>query len=143
MTLIAFHNADVSFSLQQKTQLKLFLASLFKQEDKPLSQLTYIFCSDDYLLTINNNFLQHDYYTDIITFCLSEATQPVEGEIYISIHRVKENAKTHKTSTKHEMLRVMFHGALHLCGYKDKTKKQVIEMRSKEDYYLSSFLSNN
>ena len=102
--------------------------------------MNYIFCSDEYLLEVNNNFLQHDFYTDIITFDLSlSKTSPTIGEIYISVDRVKENAITHKTSFELELHRVIFHGALHLCGYKDKTKKDALLMRDKEEDCLSMY----
>jgi rRNA maturation RNase YbeY len=88
---------------------------------------------------MNRDFLQHDYYTDIITFGLSEKGQPVEAEVYISLDRVKDNAKTHGTTQTNETLRVIFHGALHLCGYKDKRKSEITVMRQKEDQYLRLF----
>lgn len=102
-------------------------------------ELSYVFCTDEYLLTINRDFLQHDYYTDIITFELSEPGQPVMGEIYISIDRVRDNAKIHQESFQRELHRVIFHGALHLCGYRDKTKKEQEEMRRKENEYLKRY----
>ena len=88
------------------------------------------------LLKINQDFLQHNYYTDIITFGLQEPGQPIEAEIYISIDRVKDNAIQHGVGYENEMMRVLFHGALHLCGYKDKKKSEIQEMRAKEDQYL-------
>lgn len=88
---------------------------------------------------MNRDFLQHDYYTDIITFGLSEKNQPIEAEIYISIDRVKDNAKTLENNYQQEMLRVIFHGALHLCGFKDKTKSEISVMRAKEDQYLQQY----
>jgi len=101
-----------------------------------LSSLTYIFCSDDYLLEINQGFLQHDFYTDIITFDYSTKTE-VESEIYISIDRVNENASVLNVSLEQELHRVMVHGVLHLCGLKDKTKAQQAEMRAAEDKQIS------
>src|SRR5262249_55479836 len=89
-----------SISLGERTRLKRFLAALFRKEKTPLSELQYIFCSDDYLLDINWQFLQHDYYTDIVTFNLAEKGQAISGEIYISIHRVKENAKDFGSSVR-------------------------------------------
>ncbi len=102
--------------------------------------VNYIFCSDEKLLQVNRDFLQHDYYTDIITFELSGKNRPVEAEIYISVDRVRDNAKTHGTSVKEELHRVIFHGALHLCGYKDKTKSQARVMREMEEKYLKLYL---
>ena len=136
MQIIYFRNADKKFICPNKTGLKQFIVRLFKNEKKVINELTYVFCTDEYLLDINRNFLQHDYYTDIITFDLSENPHEIIGEIYISLDRVKENAAEHETSLKEETLRVLFHGALHLCGYKDKTKAQIIEMRHKEEQYL-------
>ena len=127
-------------TLKNRKSLKLFIASLFKQEGKKLSSLTYIFCSDDYLLNINKKYLAHHYYTDIISFDLSETKMsPTIGEIYISTDRVKENADGYTVSVTQEIHRVIFHGALHLCGYNDKTKAQKKTMRLKEDFYLSKY----
>jgi probable rRNA maturation factor len=136
MTKISFQTGDQRFSFANKSELKLFIDLLFKKEKKKYFSIRYIFCSDNMLLQLNKDFLDHDYYTDIITFRLSELDEPIEAEIYISIDRVKDNAKTLGLSYKNEMLRVLFHGALHLCGYKDKTKSEILEMRSKEDRYL-------
>jgi rRNA maturation RNase YbeY len=91
------------------------------------------------LLNINKTFLKHDYFTDIITFDLSEGFVEIVGEVYISIHRVRDNARSLRTNVTNELLRVLFHGALHLCGYKDKKKSEITIMREKEDYYLSLF----
>ncbi|MDD2794130.1 MAG: rRNA maturation RNase YbeY [Sediminibacterium sp.] len=139
MAKISFNTGDRPFVFQQKTPLKQFIESIFKKEKKQLAGLRYVFCSDDMLLDINRNFLQHDYFTDIISFGLSEKREPIEGEIYISIDRVKDNAQMLGVTFKEEILRVLFHGALHLCGYKDKTKSEIITMRAKEDQYLQLF----
>ena len=104
-----------------------------------VDSLVYIFCDDEYLLNINRRFLKHDYYTDIITFDLSEEGSSIIGEIYISIDRVNENAAIHGSTTEQEINRVIFHGVLHLCGYKDKTAKQKLTIRKKEDKYLREF----
>ncbi len=132
-----FYEALVS--LRDRNKLKLFIKEIFRKEKKKLSGLNYIFCSDKRLLEINRQFLQHDYYTDIITFELSPAGTPVEGEIYISIDRVKDNARQHQSTFTRELHRVIFHGVLHLCGYKDKTTTQEKVMREKEDYYLDRY----
>jgi rRNA maturation RNase YbeY len=138
--LIQFHFLlPVSFT--QRTLAKDVIRDLFKKEKTRLQQLQYIFCSDEYLLEINKQHLNHNYYTDIITFDLSETPNAVTGEIYISIDRVKENAQTYKVPFKQELLRVIFHGALHLCGYKDKTEKDQAVMRKAEDKYLQYYLS--
>ena len=135
-----FTSADRPFRFTNKTLLKNFVDGIFVKEKRCLDSLVYVFCSDAFLLNINNTFLQHDYYTDIISFNLSEQPKQLIGEIYISIDRVKDNAVQLKTSYSNEMLRVIFHGALHLCGYKDKTKADIAMMRSKEDYYLARYL---
>ena len=136
MASIQFRSADRQLSLPGKTYLKAFIISLFKKEKHPLNNITYVFCSDDFLLQMNNDFLQHDYFTDIITFGLSGKGEPVEAEIYISIDRVKDNARNLGVSFADEVCRVIFHGALHLCGYKDKKKSEIAIMRDKEDQYL-------
>lgn len=114
------------------------IIAIFSKEKILLNRLDYVFCSDEYLLKINQKFLKHDYYTDIITFDLSE-TKKTQGEIYISIDRVRENAVLNSVFFKEELVRVLFHGALHLCGYKDKKKEEIVLMRKKENYYLNYF----
>lgn len=140
MKRIMFRYADRRLTLAQKTAIQEFVEKLFTKEKTPLARINYIFCSDEYLLAINRSFLQHDYYTDIITFGLSAPGEPVEAEIYISTERVKDNAGQLDISFRDEMLRVIFHGALHLCGYKDKRKADIALMRKKEDHYLKLFL---
>jgi probable rRNA maturation factor len=125
--------------LKDRTSLKTFLPTVFRQHKKQLSNLTYIFCSDDYLLAINKAHLQHNFYTDIITFNLSETPKQIIGEIYISTDRVRENAASLGVSIKEELHRVIFHGALHLCGYKDKSARHLKEMRAAEDRYLKIY----
>ncbi len=140
MASIKFYSADIPFvPLSNKTSLKSFLAHLFKKEQKNLSALTYVFTTDKTLLDINLRYLRHDTLTDIITFNLSESTEEIIGEVYISVERVKDNAPVYKTSFRNELLRVIFHGALHLCGYKDKKKSEITIIRQKEDHYLSLF----
>ncbi|MBI2730373.1 MAG: rRNA maturation RNase YbeY [Sphingobacteriales bacterium] len=117
--------------------LKVFLAEIFKREKTKLLSLNYIFCSDVYLLQINMKYLQHNYFTDIITFSMSDSSDLVVGEIYISIDRVSENAQFYEVSFQNELQRVIIHGALHLCGYKDKTKAQKSVMRALEDKYMN------
>jgi probable rRNA maturation factor len=132
---VTFHFLQ-SIQLTNRRALKAFIPTIFKREKVPFRSLTYIFCSDDYLLNINRQYLNHDYYTDIITFDLSEGEKGTVGEIYISIDRVKDNARQFKTSLSEELHRVIFHGALHLCGYKDKTAREEKLMRDKEAEYL-------
>jgi probable rRNA maturation factor len=128
------------FSFPKRNQLKGFLQLLFKKENKKLSYLNIIFCTDDGLLQINRQFLQHDYYTDIITFPLSAKNEPVEAEIYISIDRVRENARKEGASFQSELHRVIFHGCLHLTGYNDKSSQQIKSMREAEARYLRLYL---
>ena len=135
---IQFHLIK-AISLRDRTRLKAFLRLLFQKEKIKLIELQYIFCSDDRLLEINKQFLNHDYYTDIITFNLSGANQPINAEIYISVDRVRENAREFKTSLSKELHRVIFHGALHLCGYTDKRERAEKEMRKMEDEYLNLY----
>ena len=136
---VCFFFEEKNFSLENRAQLKTFIESLFKKEKKKLSSINYIFCSDKKLLEINRKFLNHDFYTDIITFNLSELDS-TQAEIYISIDRVRDNAKSLNISFKSELHRVVFHGALHLCGYKDKIRAERIKMRQKEEFYLSKYL---
>lgn len=139
MSKVFFHSADRSLRFKNKTLLKNFITELFNQENKSLKRVDYIFCSDEYLLDLNQRSLQHDYYTDILTFPLSEKESEVVGEIYISTDRVRENSIQHNTSFDNEILRVIFHGALHLCGYNDHSKKDQQKMRRKEDHYIDMF----
>jgi probable rRNA maturation factor len=126
-------------SLQNRRGIKSTLTTLFKKEGKKLGELQYIFVSDARLLEINRQFLHHDFYTDIITFPLSLPGQPIIAEIYISVDRVKENAGEFGSTIKSELLRVIFHGALHLCGYGDKTLKEEKKMREMEEKYLDFY----
>ncbi len=137
---IHFHFLEGGLTLSDRGRLKLFIASLFKKERKRLAEIHYVFCSDDYLLEVNRQFLQHDFYTDIITFDLSEPTdQAINAEIYISVDRVRDNAHQFSSSLKNELHRVIFHGALHLCGYGDKKKGEALLMRKMEDKYLGLY----
>jgi len=139
-TTISFNKADKSITLGNRVALKAFLEKQLKKEGIRIECLQYVFCSDKYLLDINKQFLNHDYYTDIISFDLSETKGVLIGDIYISVDRVKENAKTMKTTQGNELLRVIFHGALHFCGYKDKKPADAKLMRSMEDKWLRAYL---
>ena len=122
---------------KHRTALKSFLLDSAVTNNRPISYLNIIFCTDEYLLSINQDFLKHDYYTDIVTFDLSPSiAHPIEGELYISIDRVRDNARALGVPAMHELRRVILHGALHLCGYKDKLKKDQALIRQKEDRYL-------
>jgi rRNA maturation RNase YbeY len=136
---VYFFFDKVVISLENRQVLKRYIESMFKKEKRKLGYLTYIFCSDKKLLKINQDYLKHNYYTDILSFDLSEQNTPIRGEIYISIDRVKENAKNIGISFKNELHRVIFHGALHLCGYQDKTSDGKRQMREKEDLSLQFY----
>ncbi len=144
MTNISTHKVyffcqSITITLKNRNALKLFIERLFKKEGKKLQVINFVFCSDERLLEMNQEYLNHDYYTDIISFDLSEDKTTVVGDIYISYERVKENAKNLNTTLMNELHRVIFHGALHLCGYKDKTKSDIAQMRGKEEEYLSLY----
>lgn len=139
MEKVHFLQADRRAPLRAHGPVKAMVERIFRMEKTSLGGVNYIFCSDEYLLTINRDFLQHDYYTDIITFGLSAPGMPVEAEIYISVDRVRDNAANLGETVKQELLRVIFHGALHLCGYRDKKKSEITIMREKEERYLRLF----
>ena len=136
---VRFFSNDVQTSLRNRSTLKEFIESIFKKENKGLDFINYIFCSDKNLLTINKKFLNHDFYTDVITFNLSENNQHISAEVYVSIDRVRDNAKKIGTSINSELHRVLFHAALHLCGYDDKKKIEIERMRRKEEELLAKY----
>jgi probable rRNA maturation factor len=125
--------------LRKKKRLKAFLAYLAKKEGKKIDQVAYIFCTDAFLLRLNKKFLAHKYLTDILTFNLSEDTNKIKAEIYISYDRIKANSTFYKTTSTDELHRVIFHGILHLCGYRDKTSTEKLKMRRKENFYLTLY----
>ncbi len=141
MQKVQFYFLDRKPTLKERTRLKLFIEKLFMLEKKKLGNLSYVFCSDKHLLGINKDFLKHDFYTDVITFDLSPSKNEIEGEVYLSVDRIKDNAKQLVISYKEEMHRVIFHGALHLCGYKDKNKSDILMMRQKEEKYLQMYFN--
>ena len=136
---INFTPHEVKVNLKNKTKLKAFIKERFAKEGQKLKNLQYVFCTDEYLLELNKQFLQHDTFTDIVTFELGTEPGVTEGEIYISVERVRENATKFDVSEEQELHRVIFHGALHLCGYKDKSKEQSATMRKKENEYLKLY----
>ena len=136
---IYFFYKDVKITFHERRRVKSFIPHIFLMHKKRLDSLTCIFCTDAELLAINQQFLKHNYYTDIITFNLAPEAKEICGEIYISVERVRENAALHKTNFKEELLRVIFHGVLHLCGFKDKTVKEKALMRAKEAYFLNAY----
>jgi probable rRNA maturation factor len=137
MPVIQFFEEDISYKIKNKKSLRQWITQTITAEGFQLKELTYIFCSDDYLLHINQQYLNHDTYTDIITFDNSDLEKTVTGDIFISADRIRENAlKFSKTETD-ELHRVMVHGVLHLLGYKDKTPVTKQKMTQKEDFYLN------
>lgn len=140
--LVSFYFQVKRFTVPKVPLLKNFISNIFSAEKISIESLSYIFCSDDYLITLNRQFLHHDDYTDVVTFNLANNNLPIIGECYISIDRVKENARLYTTTFQNELHRVIFHGALHLCGYADKTDQDILTMRSKEDYYLHLYLTS-
>jgi len=137
---ISFNQADSKVALANRVALKSFIEKRVKKEGFSIETLTYVFCSDKYLLKMNKDFLSHNYYTDIISFDLSETPGNLIGEVYISVDRVKDNAKTLGTTLKEELHRVIFHGALHFCGYKDKKTADAKKMREMEDRWLNAYM---
>lgn len=134
---INFFSEDIDFNLKNKKKLRHWIEETILAENYILKEVNYIFCSDAYLLKINQDYLQHDTYTDIITFDNSEVENEVVSDIFISIKRVSENASTYQLTMLEELYRVMIHGVLHLSGYKDKSAKDKKLMREKENFYLS------
>jgi probable rRNA maturation factor len=124
------------FRVQNASVVKRWMLSTFRKEKKKLKRLNVVFCADKYLLGINKKFLQHNFFTDIITFHYNKRNAPIEGEIFISVETVRSNAKKFGTTFKDELHRVMIHGVLHLCGYLDHTAKAKSAIRKKEDFYL-------
>jgi rRNA maturation RNase YbeY len=126
-------------SLSKRKRLKAFIISMFRREKRTLEHIDVIFCDDKTLLDLNIQFLKHNYYTDILSFPISNAGKPLVAEIYISVQRVKENAANLDNTFREELHRVVFHGILHFCGYKDKTQSETRNMRKMEDKYLGAY----
>jgi probable rRNA maturation factor len=140
MAKISFHNHNLKFGLKQKRVIAGWLKSVIADEKRQADAITFVFCDDEYLLKLNNEFLQHDTFTDIITFDYTEDVI-IKGDIFISIERVKENSDKFNVGFEEELFRVMVHGVLHLCGYKDKNSEEKKLMRDKEDFYLKKLNS--
>ena len=138
--IIKFFFNDVQFTFRDRKKIKKFIKYIFKLEKKTIGSLIYIFSTDKHLLSLNKEYLKHNYKTDILTFPIIKDGL-IQAEIYISIERVKENAGFFDSSFTDELVRVIFHGSLHLCGYKDKNQKQQGAMRQKEDHYLKLYQS--
>jgi probable rRNA maturation factor len=137
MPAIQFFEEDITYKVKNKTAVRKWITDTIVAEGFKLAELTYVFCSDEYLLQINQQYLDHDTYTDIITFDNSEEHSTIAGDIFISIERIKENAAKFAVTETQELHRVIIHGALHLLGYKDKSVSDKKKMTLKEDHYLS------
>ena len=134
---IFFFAEDIDFQVPQKQKLKKWILNVARMENIAIGEINYIFCSDTYLLEMNQKYLQHDYYTDIITFDHSDQPNQLVGDIFISVDRVSENANSLQVPFSQELHRVMIHGVLHLMGYHDKDSTEKELMRQKEDTCLS------
>jgi len=134
---INFFSENIDFTLEHMGPVRTWIKTCILNENMRLSELNYIFCSDEYLLGLNQTYLSHNTYTDILTFDHSTKKSYLEGDIFISVERVQENAKKFKTTEVDEMHRVMIHGVLHLCGMKDHSPTEKTSMRAAEDLYLS------
>ena len=139
---VHFFSEDVPFELPEKLRRKRWLKKLADTSGFRIKELNYIFCSDEYLYQMNVDYLNHDTYTDIITFDNSEKTGELEGDIFVSVDRVRENAITLKVEEGTELTRVLAHGLLHLIGYKDKSKEEASLMRSKEEEAIELYRIN-
>lgn len=134
---ISFFSEDIDFVLKDKAKVRNWINDTIKAEGfKRIGELTFVFCSDAYLLDINKQYLNHDTYTDIVTFDSSEEEEVISGDIFISIERIRENAEKFGVTERDELHRVIIHGVLHLCGYYDKNKEDKELMTSKENEYL-------
>ncbi len=137
--MIHFHFKNINIPLKNRKKLKSFIVELINNKGLTINFLNYIFCTDDFLLKLNQDYLNHDTYTDILTFDLSENDENLSAEIYISGERVKENAEKFHTSLEKELHRVIFHGLLHLFGHNDHTKEEREEMSAKENELLQRY----
>lgn len=137
-TNITFHKVDLNYRLREIRKTRAWLQQIIEGQGFRIGEIAVVLCSDEHLLQINMESLDHHYYTDIITFDY-RVDDIVSGDLFISVDRVKENAKIHEVSTSHEMRRVCAHGVLHLCGFGDKTQDEAKEMRRQEDRWLNKF----
>ncbi len=135
--MVHFFTEDIAFALENSNKLAVWVSAIIDAENKTAKTINYIFCSDSYLLDKNLTYLNHNTYTDIVTFDNSESLKEVEADIFISIDRVKENAMSLNVSFQNELHRVMIHGILHLLGQHDKSAIEKKEMRKKEEACLS------
>lgn len=135
---IQFFSEDIDFTLKEKQKVREWIGATIKAEGfKRVGELSFVLCSDAYLLEINKQYLNHDTFTDIVTFDSSEDEDVIAGDIFISVERTSENAKKFNVSERDELHRVIIHGVLHLCGYYDKKKEDKTLMTEKEDFYLA------
>ncbi len=134
--MVSYHTEDCKFEFKQKRLTSRWLKFVAESESKRLGEIAVIFCSDPYILEVNLQYLQHDYYTDIITFDYCEGNR-LSGDLFISVDSVRENATFYGSEFADELNRVIVHGLLHLIGYDDHTEEDIAMMRSKENYYLS------
>ena len=143
--MISFNSNEIKFTLKDKTVIKQWISSIINKKKRRAGDLNFVFCSDEFLLGMNKQYLNHDTYTDIITFDYSKEDKnlPISGDIYISVDRVRENAAKFNVAFENELHRVIIHGTLHLLGYADKTKTAKEEMRKQEDVALRSFRKKN
>ncbi len=137
MPSIQFLNEDIKYNIPKKKLLKSWIIDTAKKEGQNIESITFIFTSDNFLYDLNIEYLDHNTLTDIITFQYNNIDSPIQSDVFISIERLKENAKLYKQKLLDEVHRIIIHGTLHLLGYKDKSKTEKEEMTSKEDYYLS------
>jgi probable rRNA maturation factor len=135
---ISFHFADKQYPIKFRSKRKQWLTSCAKKEGRIIGSVKIIFCSDNFLIKINRKFLQHNYYTDVITFSESK-DQYIDGEIYISVERVRENCQIYSTTFEDELNRVLIHGLLHLINYTDLTVNEKFKMTTRENYYLKKY----
>ncbi|MDR1554249.1 MAG: rRNA maturation RNase YbeY [Prevotellaceae bacterium] len=133
--MIRFFTEDIYFDLKNKRKIRQWLTIAVASENKNIGDINFIFCSDSYLLDMNKKYLNHDYFTDVITFDFCE-NDTISGDIFISIDAVRANSVEYKQLFEDELRRVMIHGVLHLCSYGDSTKSEIALMRSKENIYL-------
>lgn len=143
MAAISFFEEDIVYKLKDKAKVRQWINETILAEGFKLQELTYVFCSDPYLLQINQQYLDHDTFTDIVTFDNSEHEGQITSDIFISIDRIRENAAKFNVAETDELHRVIIHGVLHLLGYKDKTAASKENMTQKEDYYLAKRTFNS
>ena len=139
MKKIYFHELNISSSLLHKRDLKQFLLSVFEKEKKKITRVDIIFCKDKYLLSLNKKFLNHNYNTDTLSFLLSKTKEPIRGELYLSVDRIKVNARVFNIPYQNELLRVVIHSCLHLCGYLDSSKTAAKKMETLQEAYLKKW----